>query len=154
MRRAFNHRVQGITTEDTEDTESTKKNHPMVSVVLSVFSVSSVSSVANPLPRLPFSAMEHVEGRLSVVAALRAYQRRFQVVLVRHDAHEEKVQEVLDAAAERGVPVRRVEGRELDALAHGSSHGGVLAICSAKPRMKPEALIERLARAPTASLLL
>src|SRR5688500_15438626 len=100
--------------------------------------------------------MEHVEGRLSVLAALRAYQRRFQVVLVRHDAHEEKVQEVLDAAAERGVPVRRGEGRELDALAHGSSHGGVLAICSPKPRMRPEELLERLnhSRFPPLLLLL
>lgn len=88
--------------------------------------------------------MEHVEGRLSVLAALRAYQRRFQVVLVRHDAHEEKVKDVLDAAAERGVPVRRVEGRELDALAHGGSHGGVLAICSPKPRMTIDELLERL----------
>ena len=99
--------------------------------------------------------MEHVEGRLSVLAALRAYQRRFQVVLVRHDAHEEKVKEVLDAATERGVPVRRVEGRELDALAHGASHGGVLAICSPKPRTTPDELIERLrsVRAPLLLLL-
>ena len=38
--------------------------------------------------------MEHLEGRQSVLAALHARQRRFQVVLVRHDAHEEKVAKI------------------------------------------------------------
>jgi tRNA G18 (ribose-2'-O)-methylase SpoU len=76
--------------------------------------------------------VEHLEGRQSVLAALRARQRRFQVILVRHDAHAEKVQDVLDLAAAMGVPVRRVDARELDSLAHGSTHGGVLAICSDK----------------------
>jgi 23S rRNA (guanosine2251-2'-O)-methyltransferase len=100
--------------------------------------------------------MEHVEGRQSVLAALRAYQRRFQVVLVSHSTHTEKVQDVLAAAAERGVPVRLVDPRELDDMAHGSSHGGVLAVCSAKPRTRPEQLMEKLAslREPPLLLLL
>ncbi|MGB7158790.1 MAG: RNA methyltransferase [Tepidisphaeraceae bacterium] len=100
--------------------------------------------------------MEHVEGRQSVLAALRAYQRHFQVVLVSHAAHTEKVQDVLDAAAERGVPVRLVDPRELDDMAHGSSHGGVLAVCSAKPRTTPAQLMEKLAslREPPLLLLL
>ena len=37
-------------------------------------------------------------------------------------------QEVIDLAAELGVPIKQVERRELDALAHGATHGGVLAI--------------------------
>jgi 23S rRNA (guanosine2251-2'-O)-methyltransferase len=86
--------------------------------------------------------VEHVEGRQSVLAALRARQRRFEVVLVRHDAHTEKVQDVLEQAEQMGVPVRRVDGRELDAMAHGSTHGGVLAICSEKPRLSGEQLIQ------------
>ena len=86
--------------------------------------------------------MEHVEGRQSVLAALRARQRRFEVVLVRHDAHAEKVQDVLDQAAQMGVPIRRVDGRELDAMAHGATHGGVLAVCSEKPRLSGEQLIK------------
>jgi len=87
------------------------------------------------------SPVEHVEGRQSVLAALRARQRRFDVVLVRHDAHAEKVQDVLEQAEQMGVPIRRVDGRELDAMAHGSTHGGVLAICSEKPRLSGEQLI-------------
>src|SRR5918993_537059 len=88
--------------------------------------------------------MEHLEGRRSVLAALRAGKRKFQAVLVSHGAHEEKVRDVLDLAAERGVPVRRADPRELDALAHGSSHGGVVAVCSAKPRTTPDELGELL----------
>jgi 23S rRNA (guanosine2251-2'-O)-methyltransferase len=86
--------------------------------------------------------MEHLEGRQSVLAALKAYQRRFQVVLVSHSTHEEKVRDVLDAAAERGVPVRRVDPRELDALAHGATHGGVVAVASPKPRLGADQLLD------------
>ncbi|MDQ3441956.1 MAG: RNA methyltransferase [Planctomycetota bacterium] len=100
--------------------------------------------------------MEHLEGKHSVLAALRAYQRRFQVILISQGAHAEKVQEVLDAAAERGVPVRRLDPRELDDMAHGSSHGGVLAIASPKPRTTPRQLMEKLdaMREPPLLLLL
>jgi len=88
--------------------------------------------------------MEHLEGRQSVLAALRARQRRFEVVLVRHDAHEEKVRDVLDLAGQLNVPVRRVACEQLDTLAHGGSHGGVLAICSEKPRMPAADLMQML----------
>src|SRR3954471_15340358 len=98
--------------------------------------------------------MEHLEGRQSVLAALRAGKRKFQAVLVSHAVHEEKVQDVLDVAAERGVPVRRADGRELDALAHGATHGGVLAICTPKPRTTPDELFDLVARLTEPPLLL
>jgi 23S rRNA (guanosine2251-2'-O)-methyltransferase len=85
--------------------------------------------------------MEHLEGRQSILSALLARQRRFEVILLKHGTHEDKFVEVLAAAAERGVPVRRVESRELDDLAHGATHGGILAICSPKPRLSAEQLI-------------
>jgi 23S rRNA (guanosine2251-2'-O)-methyltransferase len=98
--------------------------------------------------------MEHLEGRQSVLAALSAGKRRFQVVLVSHDAHEDKVKDVLDLAAARAVPVRRAQRRELDAVAHGSTHGGVVAICSAKPRTSPAELLELLSSLAVPPLLL
>ncbi|HET6247606.1 MAG TPA: RNA methyltransferase [Tepidisphaeraceae bacterium] len=79
--------------------------------------------------------MEHLEGRQSILAALQGWQRRFEVILLRHGSHEEKFADVLAAAAQRNVPIRRVEGRELDDMAHGATHGGILAIVSPKPRM-------------------
>jgi 23S rRNA (guanosine2251-2'-O)-methyltransferase len=100
--------------------------------------------------------MEHLEGRQSILAALRARQRRFQVILVGHGLHTEKIQEVLDLARETGVPVKTVERAELDSLAHGRTHGGVLAIASAKPRLSGNellALLDTLTEPPLLLLL-
>ena len=79
-----------------------------------------------------------------MLAALRARQRRFQVILLRHDAHAEKVQDVIDLAGQLAVPIRRVAAQELDAVAHGATHGGVLAIASEKPRTTPDQLMHLL----------
>ncbi len=100
--------------------------------------------------------MEHLEGRQSIHAALQGRQRRFEVILLRHGSHEEKFADLLAAAAERNVPVRRVDGREMDDLAHGATHGGILAIVSPKPRMTVEQLGARLdaLREPPLLLLL
>ena len=86
--------------------------------------------------------MEHLEGRQSVLAALQARRRKFQVILISHGAHAEKVQDVLDLAAAQGIAVKYVPRQELDAMAHGATHGGVLAIVSAKPRTTPAELLE------------
>jgi 23S rRNA (guanosine2251-2'-O)-methyltransferase len=98
--------------------------------------------------------VEQLEGRQSVLAALAARLRRFEVILVNHGTPDTKVRDVLDAANALGVPVKRVDGRELDALAHGTTHGGVLAICSARPRTTHEQLIELLDRCAAPPLLL
>jgi len=78
--------------------------------------------------------MEHLEGRVSILAALRARQRRFQVILLRHGLHEETARDVLDLASQLGVPTRAADARELDAMTHGATHGGLVAVVSPKPR--------------------
>jgi 23S rRNA (guanosine2251-2'-O)-methyltransferase len=98
--------------------------------------------------------MEHLEGRQSVLAALHAGQRKFQVVLLSAGLHDDKVKEVVDLAAERGVPVRRADRRELDALAHGATHGGVVAVCTPKPRTTLDELQELVKSLPGPPLLL
>lgn len=100
--------------------------------------------------------LEHLEGRESILAALRAYQRRFQVILIRQGAHREKLDELISVAGERGVALREAPTAEFDALAHGATHGGVLAICSPKPRMTVAQLSELLdhLREPPLLLLL
>jgi len=98
--------------------------------------------------------MEHLEGRQSVLAALRARQRKFQVILIGHGAHLEKFQDVLELANQLGVPVKTVDRRELDALAHGQTHGGMVALAGPKPRMPVERLLERVDAQKTPPLLL
>ncbi|TWT45883.1 23S rRNA (guanosine-2'-O-)-methyltransferase RlmB [Phycisphaerae bacterium RAS1] len=97
---------------------------------------------------------EHLEGRQSVVAALRAFQRRFQVILIRSGMHAKRVQDVVDLASQRGVPIRSASAEELNALAHGGTHGGVIAICSPKPRMSADELLDSLDRSAGSPLLL
>lgn len=98
--------------------------------------------------------MTHLEGKQSVLAALEARRRRIQMVLVKHDTPASKVQDVLDAAAANGVPVKRVDGSELDSMAHGTSHGGVLALVLPKPRWNGDDLLDCLRRLSTPPLLI
>ena len=89
-----------------------------------------------------------------MLAALQARQRKFQVILVAHGAHEEKLAELLSLAEELNVPVKRVPRPELDGMAHGATHGGVLALATAKPRMPIDRLFEVIDRSPAPPLLL
>jgi 23S rRNA (guanosine2251-2'-O)-methyltransferase len=98
--------------------------------------------------------MAHLEGRQSILAALRARQRKFQVILIRHGTHAEGVDEVVSTATEMGVPVRYVESRELESFAHGTSHGGMLAMCGAKPRASLGDLLQKIRASSEPALLL
>ncbi len=74
--------------------------------------------------------MDVLEGRASVLAALRAGRRSFDAVLVRQGIGEDSLRDILDAAAALGVRVQRVREKALEARARGKSHGGVLALAS------------------------
>ena len=90
--------------------------------------------------------METLEGRQSVFAALQARRRRMQMILIAHGSHMDKLEELLTLATELGVPVKHVDRAELDAMAHGSSHGGVLAIGSPLPRLNGDQLLDVLSK--------
>lgn len=87
-------------------------------------------------------------------AALQARQRRFQVVLIKHGTHADSVEEIVTLAGQLGVPIRYAESAELDNLSHGATHGGVLAVAGARPRMAAAELTEMLSRLNTPPLLL
>ncbi len=97
--------------------------------------------------------MENLEGQQSVIAALQARQRRIEVILLAY-GHDERYTQLLSLAEELGVPVRRVDRKELDAMAHGATHGGVIAVCSPKPRLTVEQLQELLRHQARPPLLL
>lgn len=85
--------------------------------------------------------IEVLEGRICVLAALQAGRRKFEAVLVRQGIKDDSIRDLLDAAAGRGVVVRRVREEALDAQAHGKTHGGVIAIADPLP---PATLPDRL----------
>jgi 23S rRNA (guanosine2251-2'-O)-methyltransferase len=74
--------------------------------------------------------MDVLEGRICVLAALRARRRAFEEVLVRLGMKDESVREILEAAEAQGIPVRRVREAALEARAHARSHGGILAVAT------------------------
>lgn len=98
--------------------------------------------------------MEHLEGRQSVLAALQARQRRIDVILLRHGIHEEPLREMLDLAAQLGVPVRYVASVELSQMTHGATHGGVVAVASPKPRTTFDELLRLIEPVANPLLLL
>jgi 23S rRNA (guanosine2251-2'-O)-methyltransferase len=98
--------------------------------------------------------METLEGRQSVFAALSARRRRMQVILIAHGSHLDKLEELISLANELGVPIKHVDRAELDAMAHGSSHGGVLAIGSPLPRLNGDQLLDLVAKISEPALLL
>lgn len=98
--------------------------------------------------------MEHLEGRQAVLAALQARQRRINVILLRHGLHTDDLAELLALAEANNVPIRHVDPRELDQLAHGATHGGVLAVATAKPRMPVDNLLGEIRSATNPPFLL
>jgi 23S rRNA (guanosine2251-2'-O)-methyltransferase len=98
--------------------------------------------------------MEHLEGRQSIYAALHARQRRIDVILIGHGSHVDKLEEVIALAAEQGVPIQHVDRVQLDAIAHGAMHGGVVAVCSGKPRLQGPQLIQLVEKLREPALLL
>jgi 23S rRNA (guanosine2251-2'-O)-methyltransferase len=89
---------------------------------------------------------EHLEGRASVLAAIEARRRTVHEVLVARDAKPDKVADVLAAASRAKVPVRRVAPEDVEKLAHGRTHGGVIAAVSPRP-LDTEADLRSMLRA-------
>ncbi len=99
--------------------------------------------------------MEILEGRISVLAALRARSRRFEVILLKHGMHREaeEVSEITAIAEMLQIPIKLCDLRELDSMAHGLSHGGVLARVSPVARWTVGEIAHKLQSASHAPLL-
>ena len=85
-----------------------------------------------------FAASSVMEGMLSIRAILRAAEdgindRRIERILVDRDKKKSKAKELsyLKAmGAKLGFPVDFADTAEIDAMTIGSSHGGIVAVCS------------------------
>jgi 23S rRNA (guanosine2251-2'-O)-methyltransferase len=77
--------------------------------------------------------IEILEGRICALAALQAGRRRIEALLVKQGIRDDTIRDLLDAAAARGVAVKKVREEALDAQSHGKTHGGVLAIAEPLP---------------------
>jgi 23S rRNA (guanosine2251-2'-O)-methyltransferase len=87
----------------------------------------------------------HLYGVLPVLEALRAGSRRVERVTVAEGAHESRLHELFDLARAAGVPVRRAPRAELQRIAAGANHQGVIASVAAAAYHDSDELLERLA---------
>ena len=72
----------------------------------------------------------HLEGKQSVLAALKARKRKIDLVLLKAGSQQERIQEILEECERQAISVKYVSASELDQLAFGKTHGGVIALCS------------------------
>lgn len=88
--------------------------------------------------------MEQLEGKIAVEAALRARHRKIHLLVLRSSLHAEVTAPLIEMAEEQHVPWKLVSREEIESMAHGHTHGGVLALCSPRPPLTVEELFHRL----------
>jgi 23S rRNA (guanosine2251-2'-O)-methyltransferase len=98
--------------------------------------------------------MEILEGKQCVLPALQARQRKFKLVLIKQGSKAADLDEIAAAAEAQAIPLKFVSAAELDAMTKGRSHGGVAAICSARPAIAMATIVERMQNQPEPVLLL
>jgi 23S rRNA (guanosine2251-2'-O)-methyltransferase len=98
--------------------------------------------------------LEQLEGKICVEAALKARRRKIEVVFVRSGMHTEKIQPLLDEAEQQSVPVKFLSAEELDKMAQGVTHGGVVARCSPKRQPSFDELYQQIKMASRKPFLL
>jgi len=99
---------------------------------------------------------EHVEGQEAVRGLLQGHRRRVDLLLVAAGAHRAPFADLLEDASRRDVPIRTARREELDRLAHGRTHGGLVAVCAPRrpdPPATLEAMLDRLDVPPLLLLL-
>ncbi len=97
--------------------------------------------------------MDTLEGKQCVLPALQARQRKFKLILIKQGSNTAHVEEIIAAAEAQSIPIKFVAAAELEAMTKGRSHGGVAAICSAKPATNMAAVLERVQHANEPALL-
>lgn len=70
-----------------------------------------------------------VEGNISVKAVLLAKKREVTRIMVDVLKRDKDTSFILRKAKEKGIPIQCVEREEIDKLAQGKTHGGMLAFC-------------------------
>lgn len=73
------------------------------------------------------SELAVLEGFVSVRAALKAGSRPIDAIIVRRDKWDRGIAWLEHASRDAGIPFERADAAEIDAIAQGTTHGGVIA---------------------------
>jgi 23S rRNA (guanosine2251-2'-O)-methyltransferase len=87
----------------------------------------------------------HVFGVQPVLEALRAGARPIERLTLAEGAHESRLREILEIARYADIPVRRVPRSELQRIAAGANHQGVIATIAAAHYTHSDELLDALA---------
>ena len=93
-----------------------------------------------------------LEGRISVEAALRGRAREVSEILALQPG-DRRLARVRALAGERGVPIRMVSTADIDELASGRTHGGLLALAGERRFLPLEQLIHDAGPSPFLAML-
>ncbi len=75
-----------------------------------------------------------------MLPALQNRRRRIQMLVIKQGLPEEKISDLLAEAERQNIPVQRLPKNEIDAMAFGKTHGGILALCTPKSSHSMEEL--------------
>ncbi|HEX8291877.1 MAG TPA: RNA methyltransferase substrate-binding domain-containing protein, partial [Pyrinomonadaceae bacterium] len=87
----------------------------------------------------------HLFGVQPVLEALRAGTRPIERLTLAEGAHESRLREILEIARYADIPVRRVPRHELQRIAAGANHQGVVATIAAAHYTHADELLDALA---------
>ena len=89
--------------------------------------------------------MDQLEGRNPVFEALRRERRAVRRVWLDQGARpDQRIRGILSMAEKRGIPTARVHRGELDRMADGRVHNGVIAHAEPLPRYSARALVDQV----------
>lgn len=73
-----------------------------------------------------------LEGNVSVKAAVLAQRRNVQRILVDENKHDKDTNFILHRAAEQNIEILRTKREEIDSMASGRTHGGLIAFADGR----------------------
>jgi 23S rRNA (guanosine2251-2'-O)-methyltransferase len=88
--------------------------------------------------------VEILYGKNPVLEALRAGRPARKLVLASGVRDEPRLREILEDAAERGIPVEETSRRRLDDIAHTEHHQGIVGYFHSRPPLSLDELLERV----------
>jgi 23S rRNA (guanosine2251-2'-O)-methyltransferase len=88
--------------------------------------------------------VEILYGKNPVLEALRAGRAARKLVLASGVRDEPRLREILEDAAERGIPVEETSRRRLDDIAHTEHHQGIAGYFHARAPLSLDQLLERV----------
>lgn len=85
---------------------------------------------------------------------MKARQRKISLLVIRAGVHARQIETILNEADQQHIPIKYVCRSEIDAMAHGKTHGGIIALATPKSPVPYEWLVDQIKNQTDATALL